>query len=663
MKLIDQFKSIPLSVLIKVTFFTGVFLVSFFNIHSSTFDTKINLGGDNANYYILGKSLSQGKGYRSINSPKESLHNHFPPGYPAFIATVMKLSGSESILTVKRGNRLVFFLGLVALFFLTYRITKNGYLGFTVSMLCMMNYHLLEYSTIMMSEVFFFFLSSLIFLSATYYSFNKKFYKQEAFYIVLILSVLLFYTRTQGVAMIIAILLFLLVKRNFQAAVAFLVGFFLAALPWSLRSKSLGGNPYMKQLLSINPYRLDLGQVGLVDLLERMWRNFQRYVCVEIPDSMFAFFSTYKYKNTYDFSINEWCFGLLLLGLIFFGIYKLRQHQLLILAYIGGNFGIFLLWPDVWFGIRFVLPLVPVMLLLIFYALYEIISYGLEKMGIQKELRLYLPLVFLLLSFKFLGSADSNTLDIERLKSNKMGSYNQNFANYFTIGNWLNQNTKDSSVIVCRKPALLYVFANRKTVGYRSTSNISEVLKGMDINKATHVIYDRLGYSSTNRYLLPVIQSNGEKFQKIHSEGDSISETILMQYYPERGYTGEYDKDGKRNGKGKCVYKDAVYEGDWVAGTREGVGTYLWNVNGMVYEGDWKNNLREGYGKLNFPNRSTFEGYWSNDKKHGKGKESFNDGGVLTSEWKNGFQEGYGEYRKGAVFYKGFWKNYKLVKK
>lgn len=39
-------------------------------------------------------------------------------------------------------------------------------------------------------------------------------------------------------------------------------------------------------------------------------------------------------------------------------------------------------------------------------------------------------------------------------------------------------------------------------------------------------------------------------------------------------YEGEYNGDGLRHGKGKCVYFDgSTYEGDWSNGWRHGKGT------------------------------------------------------------------------------------------
>ena len=48
-------------------FFSIVILIfTFSKAYNTAFDKKINLGGDNVYYYILGKSLATGQGYTNI---------------------------------------------------------------------------------------------------------------------------------------------------------------------------------------------------------------------------------------------------------------------------------------------------------------------------------------------------------------------------------------------------------------------------------------------------------------------------------------------------------------------------------------------------------------------------------------------------------------------
>ena len=58
-----------------------VLIITFFKVYDNVFDEKINLGGDNAAYYILGNAIASGEGYTDIQNKEKLSHNHFPVGY------------------------------------------------------------------------------------------------------------------------------------------------------------------------------------------------------------------------------------------------------------------------------------------------------------------------------------------------------------------------------------------------------------------------------------------------------------------------------------------------------------------------------------------------------------------------------------------------------
>ena len=74
---------------------------------------------DDALYTILGKALASGEGYRYLNIPGSPPATHYPPGYPALLALLWKISPTfpENVALFKTTNALL--LGVVAFF--TYR--------------------------------------------------------------------------------------------------------------------------------------------------------------------------------------------------------------------------------------------------------------------------------------------------------------------------------------------------------------------------------------------------------------------------------------------------------------------------------------------------------------------------------------------------------------
>jgi len=64
------------------------------------------------------------------------------------------------------------------------------------------------------------------------------------------------------------------------------------------------------------------------------------------------------------------------------------------------------------------------------------------------------------------------------------------------------------------------------------------------------------------------------------------------------------------NGKGKMVYKEYTYEGDFKNGLKDGYGVCRYK-DGAIYDGDWKNDLKDGYGIYVQSNKRRFDGDWS----------------------------------------------------
>ena len=64
--------------------------ICFVSTYTKIYDVKLDMNGDNIHYYALGKALAEGKGFTNTISFSETPHTHFPPGYPVFVAGVMK---------------------------------------------------------------------------------------------------------------------------------------------------------------------------------------------------------------------------------------------------------------------------------------------------------------------------------------------------------------------------------------------------------------------------------------------------------------------------------------------------------------------------------------------------------------------------------------------
>ena len=644
----------------RAVVFLYLFIISFvfYNTYERIFDKKVHLGGDNAGYYIYGKSIATGHGYRAIHTKEQEKANHFPPGYPALIAGVMKVF-SGKITTIKSANGFFMWAALFVLFFLFRAWTKNIHLSFVACLLTLFNFHLLEYSTIMMSEIPFVLFSAISLLLFTLTDFNQTVYKNWKFILFLLTLVFAFYIRTLGISLVISFTLILLFQKKWKYAGSLVLGFFLLIAPWQIRSHSLGGNSYVNQLLMKNPYRPELGAMELKDWPERFMLNAKRYFALEISNGVLPFetidykqcvaqlkqeatdletsdgdttnLTTETAKTPKDLTLEEkeksaasrgmpgakveitttdYILTLLLLILMAIGLSRLRDYWILIGLYLAGTFAILFLWPEAWFGIRFMLPLVPILILLALYGLVQIPELIGEKL--KKPAPALLSVVIPFLVFITIhGKLEKRVVELE---NRAKGIYISKFKNYFDIATWANKNIPRDAVVACRKGQLFYLYGNRWVSGFRSTLDKEELVRVLHENGVTHVVLDQLGYASTSRYLYPAIKRYPGKFKVIHQLKNP--DTYIMEF--------NYDLD---------------YTGEWVDDKKTGQGIYRW-PNGMVYDGMWKDNLRTGKGKFFWPNKQVFDGEWLNDKRNGPGTLTMPDSTMIEGNWVNDVLEG-----------------------
>jgi hypothetical protein len=558
-----------------------VVALAFILVYPSIFDEKLDMGGDNAGYFILGKSLAEGQGYSDIHYFPSQPANHFPPGYPFLLALLMKLG--LGLLGMKMVNGLLLLASGILLLNFFKTTTPRTPLAVVAVLLMILNTHLLRYSTILMSEIPFLFCSAGVLIAfGKFIASEKPFWKNPWFWATLVGAVLAYHIRTAGLALVGGVLLALLIYRKWTAFGLWLSGFILLALPWFLRGQKLGGSSYLSQLFAKNPYRPELGQMAFSDWITRFGDNLSRYVSKEIPNGLFPNLSIANYQE--GSSATLWLVGLAILGLSAFGWHRLQSAKPLVAGYILGSFGILLLWPEVWFGVRFFLPLIPLFLFLTVVGVDGLLAWAFGKVKLKAPSG-WLTLVLVL---PLMGT-------VKQLRDKTKEPYEVKYRNFFELGQFANQNLPTNAIIANRKPGLFYLYANRYVAGIPNEVNYGKVIELFKKQGVTHVVIDQLGYASTSRYLVPVVQAEPEKFNVI--KVTAAPETYLLEFKPDLGYQGQYtDADPEQN----------------IPGRRTGTGQFVY-ADGRIFEGTWANGLRNGPGKLKLLDGRSLNGTWRND--------------------------------------------------
>ena len=164
--------------------------------------------------------------------------------------------------------------------------------------------------------------------------------------------------------------------------------------------------------------------------------------------------------------------------------------------------------------------------------------------------------------------------------------------------------------------------------------------------------YDYIGFAAAGDW-----KQIFETKKEILNDKDNSRVMKGTKLFKEFLYEGDF-VDGKMDGKG-CIYKvggELMYKGEIKEGKICGYGVRIF-PNGNRYEGFYKNAKKNGQGKLILKDYGTFEGGFLEDKREGYGIMVFKDGGKYQGEWKNDMAHGEGTHitADGSVKYVGGW--------
>ena len=324
------------------------------------FDANLSLTGDNAQFINLGRSLADGHGLAETIEGEPIPHTKYPFGFPLLLAIVHILFPSN-LIALKSLVVLLYAISIPLTYLLIRRFAApTPALG--VSTLCLVSPLLLDYSHQVMSEIPFllFSLIALLLLHRAHSDSSTKDTKDtkggKAFLfrisscpswilLAIIAIIAAYYIRSAGIILIGTGILFFALHKKWKEAGFIALGSVLLALPWQIRNASLGGTPYINQLLSINPYRPEEGALTFTTLIERILTNLEIYGIHIIPHIFLPSFIDANYFV-----------GLFFSGLILYALISGLIKRNLLIVYLTCYLGLYILWPQVWSDTRFPHP-------------------------------------------------------------------------------------------------------------------------------------------------------------------------------------------------------------------------------------------------------------------------------------------------------------------
>lgn len=453
------------------------------------FDPKLFTGGDNVVYLCLAKSLASGEGYRDLYKPGQPRHEQFPIGFPLLLSGAFLINPHTSVVVLKF---LIMLFGLGCLFFF-YKLCENifGNEKWIPIMLFLTTPVFYFYNHVILSEIpFLFFVLGVLYFASI---------KDRNDIAVIGMAVIACLIRSMGFGLLIGLSLYFLTKRGYyQVFLIIGIGVVLSFLS--------GGSPYMLQLMAKDPYNLSLGIVGAPDIFGRIWDNLTLYLSQIMPLTLYP-----------DMPI--WLTGIfsfLLVGIVGYGGYQLYKRSKLLICFLIPMILIILIWPPVWSSDRFLIPVLPMIII----AIALVITSPKSSPARGQILRLvWLPVVIGILFNSFFlirNSLIHMQHNVAYIQGDKYAGYNQEWINYFETIEQLNL-VQEKTTVIARKPMYVWWLTGHVSNEYKMTDDVREIQSQLLCYE--YVIIDGFTWTNTTpKYLLPSMGVNNfaERFKVMY---------------------------------------------------------------------------------------------------------------------------------------------------
>ena len=466
----------------------------------------VHTGGDNAAYLTLASSLAEQGRYAELWHPGSPAHTKYPPGFPAVLAVWM-IFGFKSFASFK-AIPLVFTTAATGLCYLWLRRIHRVSFAAGIALLFGASNAVLFASHWILSDPMFLALT----MGALWLitprvrpgtdpeEWEDKLVSSRRVWAGVGLVILAYFTRSAGLPLVLAVGVWLARRRRFKPLAIYGVLFAVPAFLWWLRDARTG-HDYISEFWMVNPYAPVLGEIGVGGLLVRMGGNLWQYTTEYIPQGITGFGGGLAVAV-----------GLPLALLALYGwVRRMRAGPGVAEWFALLYSGLILIWPAVWSGDRFALPLFPLALL---YA-GEAIAILVDTFWTGRE-RLVLGVVAAglaaLMGVSWFGDLSPAHACRERVRAEgPWGCYGQNVRDFAAIAHWSGDHLDPDELVASRKPRLFYLLSGRQSVTYPFASDGTSLLRQADSLGVGYVVrgtWDR----ATPAYVDPALVVHPERF-------------------------------------------------------------------------------------------------------------------------------------------------------
>ncbi len=304
-------------------------------------------GGDNAGYIALAHGLLANGTYTDVFDPEALPHTKYPPIFPFVLALLMAL-GARTWTAFKAVAAVATVVSVAFTYLWAERILRPAG-AFAVALLVALSVGVVYYSQWVLSDPVF-----LAFTMVALYAVARADEEDgldHRWVAVGVVAVgLAYFTRSAGLPLVLAVLGWLTVRRAWRPLAAASVVLGLPMVAWWLRARSVQGvAQYASEFWMVNPYDPSLGTVGVGGLVGRVVENAVGYATTHLPGGVVGADAP---------ALALFGIALVAASCAGWGI-RLREGPGPAELFYPLYWGVVLLWPVVWSGDRFALPLLP----------------------------------------------------------------------------------------------------------------------------------------------------------------------------------------------------------------------------------------------------------------------------------------------------------------
>jgi hypothetical protein len=500
-----------------------------------SFNARISEAHDDA-LYLEG-------GWRYVNEFPTYFYTQNAPLYPMFLGLLIWLLGFKLII-FKLVSVILNLLGFV-LFYKALKGRIPAVIFLPVATFQAINHLIIYFASMTFTEAFYFSLQGLFFYLAVRIVDAVKangvtIKSQLGLWLSFGLSLFLISTaKSSAIVVIPAVLLYFLFEKNWKAIGASLGGYLVFKVIYELlvRTTWKAQNQFAGQsriLLQKDPYDVSKGNEDVAGFIQRFLDN-----CNLALSKRF-----YQLLGWRD-ELSTEVYGLITfitLAIMVAGFWLLWRQKNKVMVLLGLFTGAqaalsFIILQTRWDQPRITLVCMPVMLILMLYALYHVT----KKPGIGQTV--YLVVVGLMIGSVCLSSIKRGASNLPVLKKNLKGDtyfgYTPDWQNFLKCSAWCADSLGKESLVASRKAPMSFVYGKGKRFfpvysvikkdSLTNQSNPDSALAYFKQNKVTHVLLGSLRLDPTNssagfintvhNIMAPIAQKYPNKLKLVHVEG------------------------------------------------------------------------------------------------------------------------------------------------